>query len=56
MDRQRDTVGRKLALLRAEREHFQPGVGLLALELVIGQLEHILVWIESCEIMGRSRG
>jgi DNA-binding PadR family transcriptional regulator len=54
MDRQRDTVQRKLALLRAEREHSPSGVGLLSLELVIGQLEHILGWIERCAIMGSS--
>jgi DNA-binding PadR family transcriptional regulator len=48
---QREACERKLTELLAERENVKSGIGLLALELHIRQLEAVLGWMERCEIM-----
>lgn len=49
--RQKKACQQQLAALIAQREAAAPGVGFLALELVIAQLQAILGWIDRCELM-----
>lgn len=48
---QREACIAKCKQLAAEREHAEPGIDYLALELHINQLEAVLHWIERCELM-----
>jgi DNA-binding PadR family transcriptional regulator len=47
---QREACIAKLAQLATERDHADPGIDFLALELHISQLEAVLCWIERCEL------
>lgn len=49
--RQKKACQQQLAALITQREAAAPGVGFLALELVIAQLQAILGWIDRCELM-----
>lgn len=49
--RQKRACRDRLAQMNAEREQAEPGIGLLATELVIAQLNAILGWIDRCEII-----
>lgn len=44
----------QLKLLRTQRDETAPGIGLLALEFMIAQLEAVLQWIERCEFCSGS--
>jgi DNA-binding PadR family transcriptional regulator len=48
--RQKRVVRDKLSELTMCRETSEPGIGLLTLELVIGQLGVILQWLDRCEL------
>ncbi|MCC7447161.1 MAG: PadR family transcriptional regulator [Anaerolineae bacterium] len=45
-----------LAELTTQRQETPPGIGLLALELVIAQLNAVLQWIDRCEIHPHTEG
>lgn len=45
-----------LAELTAQRQETPPGIGLLALELVMAQLNAVMQWIDRCEIHPHSEG
>lgn len=47
---QRASCLRERARLAAERQSASPGVGLLAVEFVIEQLDAVLRWLDRCEI------
>ena len=49
--RQREACIAKHKQLAAERNHAEPGIEFLALELNISQLEAVLGWIERCELI-----
>jgi DNA-binding PadR family transcriptional regulator len=40
----------QLKLLRTQRDETEPGIGFLALEFMITQLEAVLQWIDRCDI------
>lgn len=44
------------AELVIQRDRMQPGVGYLALELVIAQLDAVLQWIDRCELVPKDTG
>jgi DNA-binding PadR family transcriptional regulator len=48
---QREACMAKYQELAAERDHAEPGIDFLALELHIRQLEAVLHWIERCELV-----
>ncbi len=48
--RQKRVCRERLAEMNVEREQAEPGIGLLAVELGIAQLNAILGWIERCEL------
>jgi DNA-binding PadR family transcriptional regulator len=50
IERQRLACRQKLAALTAQQCRAEPGIGSLALELVIAQLETITQWIDHCEL------
>lgn len=49
--RQREACIAKYKQLAAERDHAEPGIDFLALELHISQMEAVLRWIERCELV-----
>jgi DNA-binding PadR family transcriptional regulator len=49
--RQKAACEHKREELMEQRNLMGPGVGFLALELVIAQLEAVLVWIDGCELV-----
>lgn len=49
--RQKETCRQKRAELLEQRGLMSPGVGFLALELVIAQLDAVLGWIDRCELV-----
>jgi DNA-binding PadR family transcriptional regulator len=51
IERQRASCRRHLKALVAGQKQAEPGVGLLALELVIAETEVILRWIDRCEVL-----
>lgn len=48
---QKKSCHHRLGELMASREQSAPGIGLLAIELVIAQLHAILDWIDRCELI-----
>jgi DNA-binding PadR family transcriptional regulator len=56
VNRQKAVCRRKHAELLLQRNEFPPGVGFLALELMIAQLEAVLGWIDRCELVPRDLG
>lgn len=54
VQRQRAICRERLKELTAQRELLPPGVGYLALELMIAQLQTILQWIERCELVPKN--
>jgi DNA-binding PadR family transcriptional regulator len=48
---QREACIAKYNQLAAERDHAEPGIDFLALELHISQLEAVLRWLERCELV-----
>ncbi len=53
---QKRVCRQKLESLIVQRDHCEPGIGYLALELVIAQLEAVLRWIDRCELVPREAG
>jgi DNA-binding PadR family transcriptional regulator len=49
--RQKEACHQKRVELLAQRGLMSPGVGFLALELVIAQLDAVLGWIDRCELV-----
>ncbi len=47
--RQKRACRERILAMNAEREQSEPGIGLLATELVMAQLNAILGWIDRCE-------
>ena len=41
----------QLIILRTQRDEAAPGIGFLALEFMIAQLEAVLQWIDRCELV-----
>jgi DNA-binding PadR family transcriptional regulator len=50
---QREACLRERARLEAERRSAPPGVGLLAVEFVLAQLDAVLNWLDRCELSPR---
>jgi DNA-binding PadR family transcriptional regulator len=50
IERQKLACQEKLAALAVQPGQAQPGIGSLALELVIAQMEAIVQWIDQCEL------
>ncbi len=49
--RQKRACHDRLKALIEERDHTEPGIGLLAVELMVAQLEAIMGWIDRCELV-----
>jgi DNA-binding PadR family transcriptional regulator len=52
---QKATCQLQLKILRTQRDETPPGIGFLALEFMIAQLEAVLQWIDRCEITQEPR-
>jgi DNA-binding PadR family transcriptional regulator len=53
---QKEACSRQRAELVAQRDQAGPGVGFLALDLVIAQLDAVLQWIDRCELVPKDMG
>lgn len=51
--RQKDVCYSERAARLIQRDQMEPGVGLLAVELVIAQLDAVIKWIDRCELVPR---